>query len=159
MRNLIFLILLLTSTPSFCATISQVRNKVDTWLSNHWSTVVNRQNNYFTNHGGYWQGLITHSTTTVPSFTSSVDGDVKPDQFSFHPTDQTSSWLDAFSEWESEFFPAALKVDVYSGPSGKGYVATVYVKYNGTIYTRSQNVGPETGWTSGWHIRTEAIDP
>jgi streptogramin lyase len=136
------------------ATLNQVRTKVDDWLALKWPTVKSRQQTYFDNHGRYWQGLITHSS--VPVFTTNSDGDAIPDDLSFKPTDGLLSWEDIFPDWEGALLPCAIKIDVYDGPQGMGYVGVVFVRYNGTVYSRSQNVGPESSRTKAWHIVEES---
>ena len=48
--------------------------------------------------------------------------------------------------------PARLRIDVYDGPLGQGWAATLQVLYSGTVYERTANVGPETWRTSTWHV-------
>lgn len=135
------------------ATLAQLRTRVDNWLTARWPTVVARQQNYFANRGHYWQGLLTH--TIIPAHTSGADGDSIADRLSTQLHDQFSDWKAVFPEWDGASIPAALKVDVYETPDGKGWCATLYVRYNGTLYSRAQNVGPESQRTYGWRIETE----
>lgn len=130
------------------ATLAQTRFRVDNWLTNRWPTIVQRQTNYFNSHGNYWQGLITHSN--VPAHTTTITNDTVPTRWVSKPTDQNSSWLTAFPEWQNEAVSASLRCDVYKGPQGAGFVATVFVRFNGTLYSRSQNFGPETFRTFDW---------
>jgi hypothetical protein len=136
------------------ATLLQLRTRVDAWLADKWPTVVARQDNYLANRGHYWQGLLTH--TIVPTHTNSVDGDAVPDRLVVHPTDVFEDWKTAFPEWDGVNIPAALKIDVYDGPQGKGWCATIYIRYNGTLYSRSRNVGPESERTEAWHVVDES---
>lgn len=130
-------------------TLSTLRNAIDTWLENRWPTVTARQATYFTNQGRYWQGLVTH--IPPPSHTNSIDGSVLPNRMLLTPTDQVTSWADVLPEWVTELMPAAIWIDVYLAPAGAGYVASIRVTHNGTLYQRSQNVGPETARTKAWH--------
>ena len=136
------------------ATLLQVRTRVDAWLADKWPTVVARQQNYFANRGTYWQGLITHSV--VPSHTNGADGDSVADRLSITPDDAFQDWIVAFPEWNGIALPAAVKIDVYGGPQGQGWVATIYIRYNGVLYSRSQNVGPDSHRTEAWHIVDES---
>jgi hypothetical protein len=137
-------------------TLAQMRTAVDNWLTNKWPAVTSRQETYFANQGRYWQGLITH--LVPPAHTNSTDGSKTGDRLDQGPSDQPNSrtWLDVFPEWLSELLPATAIMDVYDGPLGKGYVATVRATHNGTLYERSQNVGPETWRTQAWH---QAVAP
>lgn len=135
------------------ATLNQLRTRVDAWLADKWPTVVARQQNYFANRGQYWQGLKTH--TIDPAHTNGSDGDSVPDRLNAQPTDAFSNWSNVFPEWDGVPIPCALKVDVYDGPQGKGWVATIFIRFNGVLYSRSQNVGPESYRTEPWHIVPE----
>lgn len=135
------------------ATLAQLRTRVDAWLEVKWPTVVARQSNYFTNRGRYWQGLITHGV--IPTHSNSVDGDSIADRLNQSPTDQFENWLVVFPEWQLEALPCALKCDVYDGPGGKGYCATIFIRYGGVLYSRSRNVGPESHRTEAWHVVEE----
>lgn len=135
------------------ATLAQVRTKVDDWLASKWPTLVARQSNFFNNRGRYWQGVKTH--TIVPVFTSGADGDSIGDNLDYFPSDAFSNWSNAFPEFLTTPIPCALQCDAYDGPDGKGWVATVWVRFNGTLYTRSQNVGPESYRTKPWSIERE----
>lgn len=130
------------------ATLAQLRTRIDTFLADKWPAFTNRQSVFRSTHGRYWQGLITH--TIIPAHTASADGDTLSDQVAAHPTDQPQGWAAAFPEFETDVIPCALRCDAYNGPLGDGYVATLFVRYNGVLYARSQNVGPLTDRTSGW---------
>jgi hypothetical protein len=45
-----------------------------------------------------------------------------------------------------------IKVDVYEGPGGCGYVVRGAAIVSGVTYTRSTNVGPETDRTTDWAV-------
>ena len=131
------------------ATLAQLRIRVDAWLADKWPTVVARQQNYFTNRGHYWQGLKTH--TIDPAHTNGSDGDSAPDRLNSNPTDQFENWSNVFPEWDGVPIPCALQVDTYGvaqrNEDGsvtvlQGWVATIWIRYNGVLYSRSQNVGP-----------------
>lgn len=131
-------------------TLVQMRNAVDTFVTNKWPTIVARQENFRANRGRYWQGLTTH--LTPPAHTSSADGSVVGDRLAQSPDDQQfSTWLNVFPEWLAEVLPATVRVDTYDGPEGMGWVLTVEAIHNGIRWSRSQNVGPESHRTQGWH--------
>jgi len=149
----ILIALLLSAFSVEAATLAQLRTRVDAWLADKWPIVVSRQETYFGNHGRYWQGLLTH--TNIPAHTTASDSDSVADRLTTTPNDQTETWLNVFAEWQLEAFPAAVKVDAYDGPDGKGFVATIFIRHNGTLYSRSQAVGPETWATRAWRVVTE----
>jgi hypothetical protein len=132
------------------ATLQEVKDTVDAWLAARWPTIQNRQSIYASNHGGrYFQGLRTHSNFPIDAIETTAD------LLNSHPTDQAETWLDAIPTIPSQW-PCAFLMDVYNGPQGWGYVGSVYVYVSqlDRIYTRSQNVGPETHRTVGWHQYT-----
>lgn len=137
----LFLAILFLSSSLHAETLGQLRNRVDTWLTNKVPVLVARQNTYFTNHNRYWQGLITHAS--IPAHVTATAGDATADKLTFTPTDQAESWLDILPEWQPEVFAAAAVISVYSGPGGKGWNLTVWVRFNGTIYQRQKWWGPE----------------
>lgn len=151
MKTIIGLLVFLSLNTSQAETLVQLRNRIDTFLTNHWNVVVTRENTYASNHGGkYWQGLISHST--IPTHTGAVVGDSVGDQFTLTPTDQNTSWSDALPDFLTDSWPAALVIDTYDGPLGKGWVATVYVRYSGTIYFRVKAFGPDTSYDKPWTV-------
>ena len=149
---------MLISTSAYAETLVQLRERVNTWLTNHVGGVnglVARQNAYYVAHNNrFWQGLITHSA--IPFHQSAVTGDAPADRLSFHPTDQADTWEDMFPEWSSETFAAAAKIDVYNGPTGKGWILTVYVRFNGVTYARCKSFGPNTSFDFDWRVYDES---
>jgi hypothetical protein len=137
-------------------TLNQVRNNVDSWLDQRWETIQQRQDTYFLQNGHYWQGLRSHSFDL--SYSTGVNAESPADALNTTPTDQPISWIDLFPEFDIVPIPAVLTVDVYDGPSGQGYVATLVLYFDGVQYERSLNVGAE-GWRGqGWHqVQIEAI--
>lgn len=95
---------------------------------------------------GYMQALWSHSTPPA-------DGAlVAPDLPTSKPTDQAESFADLWSAVVigQGKLPVRLRIDVYDGPSGRGYVITVEVIMAGRTYTRSINVGSERWRDVGW---------
>lgn len=139
------------------ATLSEVRTRVNQWLTDKWPAVVSKQDVYFAAHGEYWQGLITH--TTIPTFTDLVDGDAIPDRLLSKPTNMVVSWADAFPSLVGITWPAALLMNVYDGPAGKGWQATLFIYYDSVLYTRSGGVGPESDSRDfNWQVWTPPIE-
>lgn len=130
-------------------TLLQVRDRVNNWLEQRWPIVVARQETYFSNNGTYWQGLLTHNAP--PEHTTDADGDTAPDNLDGKPTDVSLAWRQFFSELDGVPMPAQLRMDVYSGPLGPGFVATVTIGYNSTLYRRIQQFGPESWRNVSWH--------
>lgn len=131
--------------------LATVRQRVDDWLTPaRWQTLVDRQETFFTNRGKYFQGRWTHTVQITQ--TDALTGDATPTALTDHPTDQVQHWQDFIGNaFDALPFPARLRIDVYKGPLGWGWVAALQVLYNSNVYERSRNVGAETWRTEGWH--------
>jgi len=89
----------------------------------------------------FWQGLRSHSVAPA-------DGDEKrPDIGTRAPTDQTEPYPPVL---RNANLPCAMQVDVYDGPSGIGYTATLTVVIEGQEWQRVANEGPETHRVRPW---------
>lgn len=153
MRTLFTIALLLLSLSSQAATLASARLKVDTWLTNQWPTITARQDTYLAGHGRYWQGLLTCTgTNTIPNFTAASDGDNVQGNLESKPHYEAESIADIFPELVGMNLPAAFLCDQYVGPFGAGYTITVWVRFNGVIYTRSKTVGAEKWRDSDWAV-------
>jgi hypothetical protein len=134
--------------------LAQVRNFVDARLTTLWTDViVPRQDTYFANNGKFWQGIRCLDLGNLldnPQNALNVVLEMVPD-LTRKPTDQATSWAAANVNLGATI-PMALQIDVYDGPEGKGYVGQVWAKWNGTIYTRAQNHGPESWRTFAWRV-------
>ena len=133
--------------------LETTRNRIDDWLTPRWAWLTGKQDDYFTANGKYFQGLWTH---TAEVDQTSEAGDTIPDNLTSSPTDQPHTWQDAIGNtFDALPLPARLRLDVYDGPQGKGWSATLQVKYGGNIYERTKGVGPE-GRDQNWHLVTVA---
>jgi len=156
--------------------LNQVKGRVNTWLEDTvWPVIVTRQEIYKDGvidhyeddgeggqypvyssqpHGTYWQGLKTHAIE--PDHVTADYADTVPDLLDGQPSDQPVSWTGFIPEINLAM-PCAFVIDVYDGPDGQGFVASVYARYNGTLYSRSQNSGPETWRTVDWRLVDEEV--
>lgn len=123
-------------------TLAQIRTAVDNKLAALWPVVQAKQATYAANHNGrFWQGLVTRSIPPADGATA------LPDVGQKCPTDQPDPWPSAILTTPMEM---SLVIDVYSGPLGDGYVATVQVTVLGQTYERAAQVGPETWRQYAW---------
>lgn len=153
MRTLFTIALLALSLSSQAATLASARLKVDTWLTNNWPMVAGAQDDYYASHGRYWQGLLSCTgTNTIPNFTATSDGDNVQSNLFSKPYYEAESIADIFPKLVGVVLPAAFQCDQYVGPLGAGYTITVWVRFNGTIYTRSKTVGPEKWRDADWAV-------
>lgn len=121
-------------------TLTQIRARCDDFLTSRWAALVAAQEAYFQTHGRYWQGLATHDLP--PDHTTAAALDTVADRLATHPTDQSETWLDFLPALQGVSIPAALAIDVYEATQGHGFVATLYVRFNGTAHSRTQAIGP-----------------
>ena len=124
------------------ATPTQIRKAVDDKLDTLWAAIQSKEENYASSHNGrYWQGLITRSI--IPA-----DGASElPDVGTKTPTDQPDPWPLAL---RNTSMPMTITIDVYDGPLGKGFAATVKVSILGKVWSRTAQVGPETWRAMNW---------
>lgn len=119
---------------------------IDSLLATYLPKFSNYESNYLLTKGRYYQALWSHST--APANLALV----APDLLAFKPTDQLESWQ---SLWDTLAViggksPCRMRIDVYDGPQGKGYVVTVEAILNGTSWSRSINIGNETWRDRAW---------
>jgi hypothetical protein len=93
----------------------------------------------------YAQVLWTYAVTPV-------DGKAElPTLLDANPTDQP--WLKARALWDYSgllAWPANVRVDVYDGPDGVGYVIVLEAEFDKAHYQRAVNVGPEKWRNQDW---------
>ena len=131
--------------------ITTVRNRINNWLTPRWNHLANRQETYFAANGRYFQGLWTHAAEVEQ--TDALDGGHAATELAAKPTDQPHNWRDFIGNaLDAIPFPARMRIDVYDGPQGHGWVATLQVRYKGKVYARAQQIGPETKRQHGWEL-------
>lgn len=124
------------------ATPQQIKDQVDAKAAQWLPALQNKADTYAANHQGrYWQGLRTHTVTPA-------DGtETVPDVGTRTPSDQPDPYPIGL---RNVALPMALQVDVYDGPQGVGYTATLTVTISGQDYQRVAQVGPETWRARAW---------
>ncbi len=122
--------------------LNSTKNRVNAFLTG----ISNNLDNYQSEP--YWQGLSTHSS--IPAHTNANDNDAVPDRMGNSPSDQIS-WADAnFIPQPITTWPCSLVVNVYDGPSGKGYELTASFDYEGDVWRRVIHTGPESYRQQNW---------
>lgn len=128
-------------------TLDQVRQQVDAELVNLWAIILQKQTMHHVLYGQFFQGLMTHNV--IPGDGTRLHLDLQ----GANPSDQITNWIDFLEQDLPADLPMAITIDVYEGPRGSGFNATVYVCYQGVIYTRSKAIGPLAATlTQSWHI-------
>lgn len=124
-----------------------ILTSVDAALGARLPGLMAAQAAYYAANGTYFQGLPTHSE--IPA-----DGaELPPDRVDDHPTDQPVSWSDAATEYSlsvPETMGSVLRIDVYDGPGGAGWVTVVETMIDGQLWRRSINFGPEAWRSAAW---------
>ena len=123
-----------------------VRDGIDVKLDSVIANIIAFQAGEASKSGKFYQVLWTHSQAPA-------DGAlVLPDLLYSFPTDQIGK--SAQAQWDAAKLPASfdarIRVDVYDGPQGKGFVVVVQSQLNGATWQRSINYGPETYRDQGW---------
>lgn len=119
--------------------------KADQMLADLQAALAGVQTSYLASKGRYWQGLSTPAT--VPA-----DGTELAPDLTRRPTDQTETWTGAGVALPATV-PVAVRVDVYDGPAGWGYVVAGLLTIGSRQYERRINVGPESyRQTNSWEV-------
>jgi hypothetical protein len=128
-----------------------LQDRIESVLAQFAAKLQTRQATYFATRGRYWQGV--RNPVVIPE-----DEALRAVNTALKPTDQAESWatlnFGADLPAQVEF---ALAVSPYHGPAGHGYALTVWVKLLGRTFRRTQNYGPETFRTRGWHRLREPL--
>lgn len=120
-------------------------------IESYWLTfqpkLASVQASFSLTHGGkHWQGI-------GPLAAPPDDGATGPPNLNKKPTDQAESWADVFTGPNAipgGNWPAQVTVDVYDGPFGRGYSASVIYTKGGETWSRTFNSGPETWRERPW---------
>lgn len=122
--------------------MSAITDGIDNLLAAYLPTISQRQADFYALTGDYFQGLPTH--TTPPA-----DGAmVLPDNLDTVPIGQPVPWPG--EDFPAQGLPCSVRLDIYVGPSGAGWVLTAEVVIGGVLWRRAINVGPETYRAHGW---------
>jgi hypothetical protein len=130
-------------------TLRSVQNRADGFLNNIRSHLESDQAAHLARRGIHFQGLATH--TVRPAYlTADPLLETIPDRLASKPSDQIENWNQAFNRLNNVPMPFEMIINVYDGPSGKGYVANMGFDLDGSTYRKSVNFGPETHRDRDW---------
>lgn len=127
----------------------QIQTKIDLLLNVFAPRMDTLQVGYLATHGAYWQGLTTHSA--LPNYTVTDDPLAPGDRRNLVAGSVVGSWLDNFPSLSPTTRFSALRMDVYDGPSGRGYALVSSFNQDGDTYEKTAQVGPETHRDEAWH--------
>jgi len=121
-----------------------LQDEIDLLVDSLWDFFVQKQTEYHTMGGRYFQGLDSH-LGVVP-----VDGAWSyPSGWFTNPTDQQYQWAD-LGVIEFDHMSFSLRFDVYDGPEGAGWVACYRTLSKGSTWERCRNHGPESLRNTQW---------
>ncbi len=112
------------------------------------SQLLEKQEKYFESASKYWQGIQFHDTIVT-------DKEERAAEITRKPVEQEEDWETMKFDFPKTF-PCTLQVDIYDGPSGKGWALTGRVRINKIIYRRTMNYGPEEWREFPWD--TESLE-
>lgn len=121
---------------------------VDVWLDTWFPVIEQTEHQYYKEHGEYWQGLDTHSST--PDYAAKTDGAAYADKLDSKPTNESDDWLAVIPDLQTEKLPATIAINVYDGPDGAGYEVVASFAWNGVLYSRTVSRGPEDWRDHSW---------
>lgn len=122
------------------ATLRQIRDKVDAKLAELWPTIVAKQTSYFTKHGRYF-GLLATSETPLDGEDIGASKNIAVTEE--HPEDYDF------------VFPSQLPFQLQVWHHGSlGFTAQVWVRVQGTLYSRIKSYG-ELDKTHSWFVINE----
>ncbi len=130
-------------------TLNQIKNRINSKASILWSLLQTRQEIYLQNNGIYWQGLITPSQ--IPVFSDVDDNPLNANDTDKIANSHSVSWNTVLPEVKDAPLSAQLRVDAYKSPFGHGYSLTLRLIYNGRVFSRTKQHGPETWMNENWH--------
>ena len=150
------LILLLLAVPAQAATLGQVRDAADARLATLWVDVIRPgELAWFANYGTYGQCVHTLNIPNTVAADAQVQELLPVTDVHIHDSNGESC-KDIFGAVPINVnLPFAIAVHVYGVSSDQGFVGQVWLRYEGTIYTKAKNYGPETGRTFDWRAVEE----
>ena len=134
------------------------QNRIDAWFGSRVGQITDIEADYFVTNGIYFQGLLSH-LAPITGVGNGASGDRDADNFTSSPTDQLENWLDAGfgPPITTQVMPCTLLLDSYDGPEGKGWSALLSFIYEGDIWERRHQFGPETYRTHDWAEQAAAM--
>jgi hypothetical protein len=122
--------------------LATLQAKWDSFMTNKFTLLQNRQNLYFTNKGKYFQGIFTNAIPTDPN-------ELTPD-LTVKPLNQAESWADIGITLPATM-PVRLSIDTYDGPNGHGWDLRAWVIVGSNTYSICVNgAGNETWRSLSW---------
>lgn len=138
--------------PDYGQKVGAQPEALDPYLDKILSNIALFQEAFEKQYGTYAQTVEPHSKETIPA-----DGFAlypEPGLETKYPTGGITV-TDFYTAAGLTAFPASVRIDVYDGPNGKGYVLIALTKFDGRLWIRAINTGPETTRTTNWQQVTD----
>lgn len=129
-------------------TLNQIETRVDSKLLSLWTMLQVRQETYFQGNGLYWQGINT--PVQIPEFSNLIDNPRNADIIDRIAGSHSISWDTILPEIKNSPLSAQFAVDNYESPFGHGYQLTAKFLYEGRLFMRIRQHGPETERNTDW---------
>jgi len=156
---------LVFASKSSAQQADEIQKYLNARIAEYQPQIESVETQYLKDYGHYWQGLSTHSEAAKPEYTAAdkvqpiTEVKVYPaDSLNIKPSDQLAerSWSELFPTLVDKL-AADLRIDVYDGPDGMGYVISLRYCVDGLCYLRSVNVGPESWRSTDWQVIKEVV--
>jgi|TARA_Y100000310_G_scaffold84459_1_gene81311 hypothetical protein len=118
-----------------------VKDEVNTELAPISASIDQKQSDYFSQHGKYWQGIKTLDEVT----------ELEQDSQKNRKADGTEDWVEMGIPIPNKS-KYSYQVDNYKSPQGWGYTITTKYKDKGNVYMKVENHGPETHRARDWAL-------
>lgn len=124
-------------------TLEEVKQTIDARLAELSGYIEMKQSECIEVFGRYFQALPTH--TALP-----VGGEITPaDNLGAQPTDQPFGWNDVGGYPLTEPI-ASTCINTYCAPAGMGFVVELSFIYDGVVWLKAVNFGPEQERGHDW---------
>ena len=122
---------------------AKIKSDIETIVSANTVKIQSFQETYKLSKARYMQVLWSH-TDAPSSLTLATNLTTKPT----YQDEDTQYFFDSLGLTKT--LPMRLKVDIYDGPAGQGYVLSVEVTYNAQLFSRQWNFGSEMYRSTNW---------
>lgn len=151
MTKVLFLsLVLLLAAPlmSEAATEQQIKAKGDVIIAGVLAKLATFQGNYLAANGRYWQGIFV--LPRVP-----VNGEELPPDLTKKAGGHKDSWADRGFSFVGDL-PVNVAVNEYTSAKVPGYFVECTFRFDGKVWSKTRNVGPETSFEREWHVTPPA---
>lgn len=133
-------------------TLQQVKNTIDTYLTQFWPLILANQEAFL--EPRFFQGL--ELLNPLPLYDATTNGAKKSTLLDTKPSDRDVTWnefnIPGFNK--NTLFPCGIQCDEYLGPDGKGWQVLLSFNYDTgaevQLWAKVKQSGPETWREHDW---------